>query len=44
MTEITGGNGDALTVRVFDAINGILRDMLAAIARNEDGRRWQARG
>lgn len=44
VTEITGGNGNALTARVFDAINGMLLDMLAAIARNEDRRRRQAQG
>ena len=44
MTEITGGKGNALTARVFDAINGMLLDMLAAISRNEDRRRRQAQG
>jgi DNA invertase Pin-like site-specific DNA recombinase len=30
---MTTGNGDAFTGRMFDAINGMLLDMLAAIAR-----------
>ena len=40
------GNGDEFTARMFDAINGMLLDMLAAIARKdyEDRRRRQAQG
>ena len=40
------GNGDEFTSRMFDAINGMLLDMLAAIARKdyEDRRRRQAQG
>jgi DNA invertase Pin-like site-specific DNA recombinase len=40
------GNGDDFTARMFDAINGMLLDMLAAIGRKdyEDRRRWQAQG
>lgn len=40
------GNGDEFTARMFDAINGMLLDMLAAIARKDyqDRRRRQAQG
>jgi DNA invertase Pin-like site-specific DNA recombinase len=40
------GNGDDFTARMFDAINGMLLDMLAAVARKdyEDRRRRQAQG
>jgi DNA invertase Pin-like site-specific DNA recombinase len=40
------GNGDDFTARTFDAINGMLLDMLAAIGRKdyEDRRRRQAQG
>jgi DNA invertase Pin-like site-specific DNA recombinase len=40
------GNGDEFTARMFDAINAMLLDMLAAIARKdyEDRRRRQAQG
>ena len=40
------GNGDEFTARMFDAINSMLLDMLAAIARKdyEDRRRRQAQG
>jgi DNA invertase Pin-like site-specific DNA recombinase len=40
------GNGDDFTARMFDAINGMLLDMLAAIGRKdyEDRRRRQAQG
>src|SRR3954454_19632978 len=40
------GNGDDFTARMFDAINGMLLDMLAAIARKdyEDRRRRLAQG
>lgn len=39
-------NGDEFTARMFDAINGMLLDMLAAIARKDydDRRRRQAQG
>ena len=42
-TMVTG-NGDDFTARMFDAINGILLDMLAAVARKDydDRRRRQA--
>jgi DNA invertase Pin-like site-specific DNA recombinase len=44
--QMTTGNGDDLTSRMFDAINSMLLDMLAAIARKdyEDRRRRQAQG
>ena len=44
-TMVTG-NGDDFTARMFDAINGMLLDMLAAVARKdyEDRRRRQAQG
>jgi DNA invertase Pin-like site-specific DNA recombinase len=40
---MTTGNGDEFTARMFDAINGMLLDMLAAVARKdyEDRRRRQ---
>jgi DNA invertase Pin-like site-specific DNA recombinase len=40
------GNGDDFTARMFDAINGMLLDMLAAVARKDydDRRRRQAQG
>jgi DNA invertase Pin-like site-specific DNA recombinase len=40
------GNGDEFTSRMFDAINAMLLDMLAAMARKEydDRRRRQAQG
>ena len=40
------GNGDEFTSRMFAAINGMLLDMLAAVARKdyEDRRRRQAQG
>jgi DNA invertase Pin-like site-specific DNA recombinase len=43
---MTTGNGDEFTGRMFDAINGTLLDMLAAIARKDydDRRRRQAQG
>jgi hypothetical protein len=43
---MTTGNGDEFTARMFDAINGMLLDMLAAAARKdyEDRRRRQAQG
>ena len=39
-------NGDEFTSRIFEAINGMLLDMLAAVARKDydDRRRRQARG
>ncbi len=39
-------NGDAFTARMFEAINGMMLDMLAAVARKdyEDRRRRQAEG
>jgi DNA invertase Pin-like site-specific DNA recombinase len=42
-TMVTG-NGDDFTARMFDAINGMLLDMLAAVARKDydDRRRRQA--
>jgi DNA invertase Pin-like site-specific DNA recombinase len=44
-TMVTG-NGDEFTARMFDAINGMLLDMLAAVARKDydDRRRRQAQG
>ena len=38
--------GDGFTGRMFDAINGMMLDMLAAVARKdyEDRRRRQAQG
>jgi DNA invertase Pin-like site-specific DNA recombinase len=43
---MTTGNGDDFTGRMFDAINGMLLDMLAAVARKDydDRRRRQAQG
>jgi DNA invertase Pin-like site-specific DNA recombinase len=43
---MTTGNGDDFTTRMFDAINGMLLDMLAAIGRKDydDRRRRQAQG
>jgi DNA invertase Pin-like site-specific DNA recombinase len=43
---MVNGNGDDFTARMFDAINSMLLDMLAAIARKdfEDRRRRQAQG
>jgi DNA invertase Pin-like site-specific DNA recombinase len=43
---MTTGNGDEFTARMFDAINGMLLDMLAAVARKDydDRRRRQAEG
>jgi DNA invertase Pin-like site-specific DNA recombinase len=43
---MAAGNSDAFTARMFDAINGMLLDMLAAVARKdyEDRRRRQAQG
>jgi len=43
---MTTGNGDEFTARMFDAINGMLLDMLAAVARKdyEDRRRRQRQG
>ena len=43
---MTTGNGDEFTARMFDAINGMLLAMLAAVARKdyEDRRRRQAQG
>src|SRR5829696_2834159 len=40
------GNGDDFTARMFDAINGMMLDVLAAVARKdyEDRRRRQAQG
>jgi DNA invertase Pin-like site-specific DNA recombinase len=40
------GNGDEFTARMFDAINGMMLDMLAAIARKdyEDRRKRQRQG
>jgi DNA invertase Pin-like site-specific DNA recombinase len=40
------GNGDEFMARMFDAINGMLLDMLAAVARKDydDRRRRQAQG
>jgi DNA invertase Pin-like site-specific DNA recombinase len=44
-TMVTG-NGDDFIARMFDAINGMLLDMLAAVARKDydDRRRRQAQG
>jgi DNA invertase Pin-like site-specific DNA recombinase len=43
---MTTGNGDDFTGRMFDAINGMMLDVLAAVARKdyEDRRRRQAQG
>ena len=43
---MTTGNGDEFTARMFDAINGMMLDMLAAIGRKDydDRRRRQAQG
>jgi DNA invertase Pin-like site-specific DNA recombinase len=43
---MTTGNGDEFTARMFDAINGMLLDMLAAVAGKdyEDRRRRQKQG
>jgi DNA invertase Pin-like site-specific DNA recombinase len=43
---MTTGNGDEFTARLFDSINGMLLDMLAAVARKDydDRRRRQAQG
>jgi DNA invertase Pin-like site-specific DNA recombinase len=43
---MTAGNGDEFTARMFDAVNSMLLDMLAAVARKdyEDRRRRQAQG
>ena len=43
---MTTGNGDEFTARMFDAINGMLLDMPAAVASKdyEDRRRRQAEG
>src|SRR5262245_20728186 len=43
---MTTGNGDEFTARMFDAINGMLLDILAAVARKDydDRRRRQAQG
>jgi DNA invertase Pin-like site-specific DNA recombinase len=43
---MTTGNGDEFTARMFDAINSMMLDMLAAIARKdyEDRRRRQVQG
>lgn len=44
--EMARTNGDEFTARMFEALNGMLLDMLAAIARKdyEDRRRRQAQG
>lgn len=44
--QMVGANGDEFTQRMADAINGMMLDMLAAIARKdyEDRRRRQAQG
>lgn len=44
--QMIGANGDEFTQRMADAINGMMLDMLAAIARKdyEDRRRRQAQG
>lgn len=44
--EMAKTNGDEFTARMFEALNGMLLDMLAAIARKdyEDRRRRQAQG
>jgi DNA invertase Pin-like site-specific DNA recombinase len=43
---MAAGNGDEFTVRMFEAINGMLLDMLAAVARKDydDRRRRQMQG
>jgi DNA invertase Pin-like site-specific DNA recombinase len=43
---MTSGNGDEFTTRMFDATNGMLLDMLAAVARKdyEDRRKRQKQG
>src|SRR5215212_2864614 len=43
---MAAGNGDDFTARMFDAINGMMLDVLAAVARKdyEDRRRQQAQG
>ncbi|WP_076859385.1 recombinase family protein [Bradyrhizobium mercantei] len=43
---MAAGNGDEFTARMFDAINGMLLDMLAAVARKDydDRRRRQSQG
>jgi DNA invertase Pin-like site-specific DNA recombinase len=43
---MAAANGDEFTTRMFDAINGMLLDMLAAVARKDydDRRRRQAQG
>jgi len=43
---MTTGNGDEFTARMFDSINGMLLDMLAAVARKdyEDRRKRQKQG
>jgi DNA invertase Pin-like site-specific DNA recombinase len=43
---MTGANGDDFTRRMFGAINGMMLDMLAAVARKDydDRRRRQAQG
>jgi DNA invertase Pin-like site-specific DNA recombinase len=43
---MAAGNGDEFTARMFEAINGMLLDMLAAVARKdyEDRRRRQLQG
>ncbi len=40
------GNGNAFTARMFEAVNGMMLDVLAAVARkdDEDRRRRQAQG
>ncbi len=44
--SMVAGNSDEFTARMFDAINGMLLDMLAAVARKDydDRRRRQAQG
>src|SRR5215510_5686238 len=44
--ELRLSDGDDFTARMFDAINGMLLDMLAAVARKDydDRRRRQAQG
>jgi len=43
---MAAGNGDEFTARMFDAINGMMLDMLAAVARKDygDRRRRQKQG
>jgi DNA invertase Pin-like site-specific DNA recombinase len=43
---MAGRDHDAFTARMFDAINGMMLDMLAAVARKdyEDRRRRQSQG